>query len=67
MKLNLKNNLRTHLLWIVIIKMLLLYGLWFLLIKPNKVKVNTSDLQQLYSRESGTRPTTPIHSLGVQP
>ena len=67
MKLNLKNNLRTHLLWIVIIKMLLLYGLWFLLIKPNKVKVNTSDLQQLYSRESGTRPTTPINSLGVQP
>lgn len=67
MKLNLKNNLRTHLLWIVIIKMLLLYGLWFLLIKPNKVKVNTNDLQQLYSRESGTRPTTPIHSLGVQP
>lgn len=67
MKLNLKNNLRTHLLWIVIIKMLLLYGLWFLLIKPNKVKVNTNDLQQLYSRESGTRSITPNHSLGVQP
>lgn len=43
-----KSRLRTYLWWIVILKMLLLYGLWFVLIKPNKVRVEPADIQQIY-------------------
>jgi hypothetical protein len=37
-----------HLLLLVFIKVVVLYGLWFAFIKPNKVKVDVSDVQRIY-------------------
>ena len=45
-----------HLLWVVLIKMLVLYGLWSVFIKPNKVKVDVLDVQRLYQGGSAASP-----------
>lgn len=37
-----------HLLLLVLIKIVILYGLWYVFIKPNKVKVDVYDVQRLY-------------------
>lgn len=37
-----------HLLLLVFIKIVILYGLWYVFIKPNKVKVDVSDVQRIY-------------------
>ena len=37
-----------HLLLLVFIKIVILYGLWYVFIKPNKIKVDVSDVQRLY-------------------
>ena len=42
-----------HLLVLVLIKILILFGLWSLFIKPNKVKVDVSDVQRMYQGQSG--------------
>lgn len=42
-------RLGKHLLLIVIIKLLVLYGLWYGFIRPNKVKVTTHDIEQIYT------------------
>ena len=41
-----------HLLLLVIIKIVILYGLWAVFIKPNKVKVGVSDVQRMYQGQS---------------
>ncbi|AXF84910.1 hypothetical protein DTO96_100626 [Ephemeroptericola cinctiostellae] len=46
-------RLGKHLLLIVLIKLLVLYGLWYGLIRPNKVKVTTQDIEQIYTRSGG--------------
>ncbi|MBS1174119.1 MAG: hypothetical protein H6R05_250 [Burkholderiaceae bacterium] len=45
-----------HLLLLVLIKMVVLYGLWSVFIKPNKVKVDVSDVQRLYQGGSAAPP-----------
>lgn len=44
-----------HLLIFVIIKILILYGLWYTLIRPYKVKVDIPDISRLY----GVQPDEP--------
>lgn len=54
-------RLGKHLLWIVLIKLLVLYGLWYGLIRPNKVKVTITDIEHIYtsSSEKEVQPTLP--------
>ena len=37
-----------HLLLLVFVKIVILYGLWFAFIRPNKVKLDVSDVQRIY-------------------
>ena len=41
-------KLGRHLFLLVLLKVVVLYGLWAVLIKPNKVKVDVSDVQRIY-------------------
>ena len=45
-----------HLLLLVFIKIVILYGLWYVFIKPNKVKVDVSDVQRLYQGGASAPP-----------
>lgn len=45
-------SLATHLLVIVLFKIAVLYGLWWVFIQPNKVKVNEQNLDCMYSSSS---------------
>jgi hypothetical protein len=38
-----------HLIFIILFKMLVLYGFWYAYIKPNKVKVDDVDMLEIYS------------------
>lgn len=56
-------SLGRHLFWVVLIKMILLYGLWFFFVKPNKVHLDKTDLDRLYSSQSAqVRSNTKIPS-----
>lgn len=52
-----------HLLFIIVFKMIILYGFWYAYIKPNKVVVHDSDMLNLYS-PSGQKP---VLNSGVKP
>ena len=45
-----------HLLLLVFIKIVILYGPWYVFIKPNKVKVDVSDVQRLYQGGASAPP-----------
>ena len=55
------HRLGKHLLLIVLIKLLVLYALWYGLIRPNKVTVTTTDIEHIYtsSGEKMVQPTSP--------
>lgn len=38
-----------HLIVIILVKMVILYGIWYAYIKPNKVTVSDADMVQIYS------------------
>ncbi len=57
-------TLTFHLILIVLIKISVLYGLWYVFIKPNKVHVNANDIEYLYRNNNQLSPTSvPTHSL----
>lgn len=44
-----ERSLGWHLIWIVLLKITILYVLWLIFIQPNKIKVDQNDLDCLYS------------------
>jgi len=52
------SSLRWHIFLVLIIKVLFLYGLWYAFIKPNKVHLEKTDFERLYSSEPSRVPTT---------
>lgn len=58
--------LRKHLFWILLIKMIVLYGLWLVFIKPNKVHLNQDNLDCLYGNSSAEHCAHPISNQPLQ-
>lgn len=57
-----------HLIVIVLVKMVILYGIWYVYIKPNKVTVSDADMVQIYSPNGQSPALNPSSKrIGVSP
>ena len=62
-------SLGWHLIWIVLLKIAVLYVLWLIFIQPNKIKVDQNDVDCLYSSRAQTCAPhfSNSHGIGEKP
>lgn len=46
------SSLGKHIFWILLVKVVVLTGLWHAFIKPNKVRVQPADVEHLYRNDA---------------